>query len=68
MTTTETINKVEVEIEWDFIRITETIKGDWAEWELEGTGDDGKTYIGSCQASIISPSDNYDEVNNIEEI
>jgi hypothetical protein len=66
--TTETINGIPVEIEWEFHEIMERHDSNWCEWVIFGEGSDGKTYAGGCGADKNHPYDFHDDPENIEEV
>ena len=68
MKTTEKIFDKEIEIEWDFVEITEMHDSNWCEWFVKGYDSNGNVYHGSCQADGSNPNDSYDIVTDIEVI
>ncbi len=69
MITTENINGEKVIINWSFVEKVEDLDGaQWAAWQVDGETDDGRVFVGSCQASGSCPDDIYDDVTDIEEI
>ena len=67
MKTTETINGIEVEIEWDFQEIMERHDSNWCDWAIIGEGSDGKSYQANCGADAWHPEDSHSDPENIEE-
>ncbi len=68
MKTTEIIDGIEVEIEWDFVEISDRLDHNWAEWYITGEGTDGKSYAANCQACPSHPWDLHSDPENIEEV
>ncbi len=67
MKTIETINGIDVEIEWDFIEIVDRLDHNWADWAITGEGSDGKMYQANCQADPNHPWDFHSDPENVEE-
>jgi hypothetical protein len=66
MKTTETIDGIEVEIDWSFEEIMERHDSNWCDWMIIGEGSDGKTYVANCGADKNHPYDFHDDPENIE--
>ncbi len=66
MKTTETIDGIEVEIEWDFVEIVERHDSNWCDWYITGEGSDGKKYCANCSGDKWHPEYSHSDPENIE--
>lgn len=68
MTSTHTIEGKDVVIDWKFSYQADDLQIMWALWVVEGTGNDGKNYVGGCEAHKNLPENWHDSVLDIEEV
>lgn len=67
MLTKELIQGKTISIDWQFTAPVEDHDNNWCEWMVTGTGSDGNTYSGNCQADRTDPEGCHDnEVTNID--